>query len=425
MRHLGQFLIIICLLTIVHRFCVGQVKAKIELSYTSPPTQITANEEFTLEVALAGTQQDSKYFIRGVFYELETSNYFGFTQNNQGQWHNDSKTFDQYFLVTGEGTSTIRFKLDPQSEFFHDNAQYLFKIGRYTSGGTLTWSDQTPSIIFVPPLLPPSPTATPITPLSTPTPPLSATPAPTTITPQHTQTPSKTAVTLSEVMACPSENQPEWVELYNNADTVISLDKWSLRDVTDTHNTDLSGTINANSYFLISLSSAVLNNTGDSVRLFSDQNELVDQMSYTTCSSNMSFIKFENDWQISQRPTANAQNIWQPLPTSSPAVIPTTLSIPPTTTPKSPVEQMTLTPTEFTATLQISPIPIASISAIPFESAITQAPSPPGIVLAAYSTHTTTFPWLNKRTAFLTAGVCYISIAALLAQKWYNQTSLI
>lgn len=421
MKYLDHILIYVCTITMLLHFTAGQVQAKIEISSSAPPTHLTPNEEFTLEVTLSGTQQDSQYFIRGVFFELETSNYFGFTQNNQGEWHNDSKVFDQFFAMSGESSALISFKLDQQSPFFHDNAQYLFKIGRYTPGGTLTWSDQTPAIITInSPVISPSPTipTEQATPTPSPTALLTATPT------QYTSLELlNKQVQLSEIMVCPNTNESEWVELYNSADHSVSLDNWTIRDSTDTHNKVLQETIPAKSFIVIALPSAILNNSGDSVRLFSDQNELIDQMSYSNCTNGLSYIQHENSWQITQIPTAGENNIWQPLLT--PTLSSTTAPSLPTTAPTIPKTPIQSTENQSSYTNDTTPIPIASLSAQLSLDSFPKPSSESGVVLATSVTRTHTFSWLNKRFSFITAGVSYIFCAALLAQKWYNEASLI
>ena len=84
--------------------------------------------------------------------------------------------------------------------------------------------------------------------------------------------------------------QGEWVELYNNSTEAVDLAGWYLRDSTDgdgnkTNITALntapaSTTIAGKSWLVIYMNDAIYNNTGDTVRLFDDENVLVDSHSY-------------------------------------------------------------------------------------------------------------------------------------------------
>ena len=88
--------------------------------------------------------------------------------------------------------------------------------------------------------------------------------------------------------------QGEWVELYNNSDYDFDLAGWYIKDSLDTDtnkimitaaNTYPAGTvINAKSWLVVYMNKAVLNNTGDTVKLFDNTERLVDSYTYTTTS---------------------------------------------------------------------------------------------------------------------------------------------
>ncbi len=85
--------------------------------------------------------------------------------------------------------------------------------------------------------------------------------------------------------------QGEWVELYNNSNYAFDLTGWYIKDEleTDTNkimitdlNTVPAGTvIGAKSWLVVYMNKAVLNNDGDTVRLFDDSDNRIDHHTYS------------------------------------------------------------------------------------------------------------------------------------------------
>lgn len=85
--------------------------------------------------------------------------------------------------------------------------------------------------------------------------------------------------------------QGEWVELYNNSDFDMDLAGWYIWDASGSEtnkifitgeNTYPAGTIiGAKSWLVVYMNKAVLNNTGDTVKLFDGAGRLVDSRAYT------------------------------------------------------------------------------------------------------------------------------------------------
>lgn len=86
----------------------------------------------------------------------------------------------------------------------------------------------------------------------------------------------------------------EWVELYNNGDTDVDLTNWYVTDfsggsgntiVINSANTTLhllpeTTTISAHGFLVVYMNKSILNNTGDTVKLFNASGGLVDSISY-------------------------------------------------------------------------------------------------------------------------------------------------
>lgn len=84
-------------------------------------------------------------------------------------------------------------------------------------------------------------------------------------------------VVINEFVSDPVEGE-EWIEIYNKKDFEISLTAWTLEDGVNTIAT-LSGTIAANGFQVIELSSSKLNNSGDIIKLKKDE-IIIDQVAY-------------------------------------------------------------------------------------------------------------------------------------------------
>lgn len=161
----------------------------------------------------------------------------------------------------------------------------------------------------------PSGSPTPIpTPIATPKPSPSPTPAPTpTASPSPSSSPTTSStqpspdqITISEIMACPSDGQTEWVELYNRGSSLTAAN-WRITDQSGNFRT-LSGILLGNSYTVLSWSGSLLNNTGDGFVITTDTNQVVSSASYTSCSSGKSLIAGSDSTWIAATPTPGAAN---------------------------------------------------------------------------------------------------------------------
>lgn len=302
----------------------------IDVTFSPPPSELDVTDTFTTEVSVSGASNDSSYYIRGSFFHKDSpSSYFGYTKNNEGNWHNTPSEFTSYYKVTGNGTWDIEFKPNTTASGYKGSGEYQFKIARYTENGSLSWSDQIEPIQLIEPS----------TPSPTPTPTLQPTPAPN--------------IQLSEVMACAEKGTYEWVELKNMSNFSAELTDWSIHD-SKSYSKTFSANIASNGYTTIDVSN--LNNSGDSVELFNQEGQQVDSMSYAACSTTTSWINSNGSWQQTTTITKNGGNtLTTPTPTPEPTPKPTDTPTPtptskPTATPKpSPTATDTTTdPTSIT-----------------------------------------------------------------------------
>lgn len=135
-----------------------------------------------------------------------------------------------------------------------------------------------------------------------------------------------------------SNSSPEWVEINNTTDTTISIDNWLLKDANNVSTDDLilSGCLSPFSYQTFYHDSGWLNDSSDTITLFDNLNNLVDQFIYTKGQLN-----------LNPRNT----NICIPSPSPSPSPTPeiTLTTIPQPTVPDA-------TPTIFNNPLILSEI---------------------------------------------------------------------
>lgn len=163
-----------------------------------------------------------------------------------------------------------------------------------------------------------------LTPISTPQPTPTTTPSPQT-TPSATPTPAPaattqataitglqpTSISLSEVYACQNDDEREWVELYNSANTSVTITSWKLTD--DDHNDQpiASLSIAANGYSVVEIAKytkGMLTNSGDVVNLIDATGKTVESFPYKSCTKGSSWAKRSGNWQESTSITKGAAN---------------------------------------------------------------------------------------------------------------------
>ncbi len=86
-------------------------------------------------------------------------------------------------------------------------------------------------------------------------------------------------VLINEFVADPGVGEEEWVELYNGSDLAVDFGGWIIRDGVGVV-FSLSGSIEADKYFLVELSSSKFNNGGDVIILENDAGGVVDSVTY-------------------------------------------------------------------------------------------------------------------------------------------------
>jgi len=87
---------------------------------------------------------------------------------------------------------------------------------------------------------------------------------------------------ISEAMVAPDSGQSEWVELFNDNDFQVDLSGWYIDDIKDAGASPkmISLSIDPYQYGVFELSTALFNNSGDSVRLLNSNGDEQDTFSY-------------------------------------------------------------------------------------------------------------------------------------------------
>ncbi len=157
-----------------------------------------------------------------------------------------------------------------------------------------------------------------------------------------------------------SNSSPEWVEIYNSDSASVDLSNYVIRDSTDAHKIDLSGSIDPNGYRVFEFGGSTLNNDGDKIRLLvkneggveNSVNEVVYGVPGDVRAPESGQVAGRNpdgtsNWVIFSSGTKGATNnsanvVYTPTPTNSPTPTPTSS---PTST-KTPTPAPTSTPTK-------------------------------------------------------------------------------
>ena len=121
-------------------------------------------DEVTFDVSITGLTSQSctsenKCYLQGAFQKNNGDNYFGYTQNNSGDWYeytsslsvdNIISNFFYFEPQSGSWSGQIKAKNNPTSSSYLGPSEYIFKLKRYSGKSTSSAGDSnTLSINFV------------------------------------------------------------------------------------------------------------------------------------------------------------------------------------------------------------------------------------------------------------------------------------
>lgn len=167
-----------------------------------------------------------------------------------------------------------------------------------------------------------------LTPIASPNPSLSPSltptikPSPTaTLTLAPTVTPTATPITeiiIYSANACPS-NQNESIQLQNLSSQQIILQDWKIGDLTSSRDIINSLTFSNLEVKEIILEKVKLNNSGDEIFLYDQNNNLVDQVTYPSCKEDELIFFHQPSPTVTPSPSANPS----PNPSQTPTPVKT------------------------------------------------------------------------------------------------------
>lgn len=98
-------------------------------------------------------------------------------------------------------------------------------------------------------------------------------------------------------MACPSQGDTEWIELFNPTDGDYVLNQWLVKDA-DNHTKTISGLLPAQQLAVFRWSGSLLNNAGDQLQLLQPDGVTRATVSLPPCKSGQSWILSGDTWQL-------------------------------------------------------------------------------------------------------------------------------
>ncbi len=124
-----------------------------------------------------------------------------------------------------------------------------------------------------------------------------------------------TGIIINEVLPAPegSDEENEYVEIYNAGATNIDISGWKLQDIQGTSKTYvfLQNTIIASNGYLVlkrPQTNIILNNDEDGLNLLWPDGKITDSISFTKAPSNQSYNKTAGEWQWSTTQTPGTKN---------------------------------------------------------------------------------------------------------------------
>ncbi len=129
---------------------------------------------------------------------------------------------------------------------------------------------------------------------------------------------------LSEAMVNPENNEDEWVEIYNDNNYSVYLNNWYLDDLENGGSSpkSFSTDIAEKNYAVVNITSAMFNNSDDSVRLLDFNKNLKDSFEYNSSTKGKTWGRnnFNEDYFCLQEPSKGIINNTCPPPPITPTI---------------------------------------------------------------------------------------------------------
>lgn len=115
-------------------------------SISNVPAEISSTTSFSVPVSInLPSNPDTTYYLKGAFKKSDSSNYFGETKVGSDWVKNGTSYSDQYKITTdasGNWSGSLEVRPDILDSGYDGAGAYIFKVGKYSSSGSLTWSNE-------------------------------------------------------------------------------------------------------------------------------------------------------------------------------------------------------------------------------------------------------------------------------------------
>lgn len=123
----------------------SQCQAARTLSISSGAISLFGEQEAEIIASLSGFTEGELIYIKGAFYKEGSTNYFGYTKNNDSWIKNGETTISQRQVKIGEWDEKLLTKSDFSDSGYQGEGDYKLKVGFYyqTSAGNISsvnWS---------------------------------------------------------------------------------------------------------------------------------------------------------------------------------------------------------------------------------------------------------------------------------------------
>lgn len=123
------------------------------------------------------------------------------------------------------------------------------------------------------------------------------------------------AITISEILPAPKTDESEYVELHNSGEQCVELSNWSFQEKTagGSNNPPYylpENTIIEGASYLTFFRNFSLNNSGDTLTLFDNENEERSSVSYSLAIKDYSYSFTGSEWLFTSFQTPGAENIF-------------------------------------------------------------------------------------------------------------------
>lgn len=115
------------------------------------PSEINSDQSFSININLSmPNSQNYDYYLKGAFKKADGTRYLGLTKIGDDWIEYGDDNSDQFKITTsssGNWTGNLEVKPDIYDKDYKGKGDYIFKVARLTSGGSITWSNEAIIII--------------------------------------------------------------------------------------------------------------------------------------------------------------------------------------------------------------------------------------------------------------------------------------